>query len=368
MLTWRAAGAFALLALLNAKLTTCRSPGEAGKGPSPSPEATANVDLAGVDTSELTAREKREWSGYVGELLAPCADQPVSIAQCVKEARDCKACLPAARFLVKRVQRGNARSQVEAAFRSRFAADQVKSVDLGDSPSMGPADAPVTIVEWADFECPFCGRAAPELDKLVKEYPGKIRLVFKNYPLSMHPHSEDAARAAMAAGKQGKFWEMHHALFQNQAKGLDKQEIERLARGVGLDMKKFKADWESEAIADRVSKDRKQGDKMELDGTPLIFIDGRRFNLEQFDLGEDLTDWIKLEVQLKTGAAAEPVPVKEDWPMPSEGEGEAGEAPAPSASIAAPPASVPAPPSAKPAPSAKPPPAPAPAKAPEKHP
>ncbi len=324
MLTWRAAGAFALLALLNSRLTTCRSPGEAGKGPSPSPEATTNVDLAGVDTADLTAREKREWSGYVSELLAPCPDQPVSIAQCVKESRQCKACLPAAQFLVKRVQRGNARAQVEAAFRTRFAADQVKQIDLGNSPSMGAANAPVTIVEWADFECPFCGRAAPALDKLIKEYPGKIRLIFKNYPLSMHPHSEDAARAAMAADKQGKFWEMHHALFQNQGTGLDKDEILRLAHGVGLDIKKFKADWESEAIADRVGEDRKQGDKMDLEGTPLIYIDGRRFNLEQFDLGDDLADWISLEVELKTGNKVAPVPVKEDWPVGA-GPGEGGE-------------------------------------------
>lgn len=351
MLTWRAAGAFALLALLNAKLTTCRSPGEAGKGPSPGAEAATEVELTGVDTSDLTAREKREWSGYVSELLAPCADQPVSIAQCVKESRDCKACLPAARFLAQRVQRGNARSQVEAAFRARFAADQVKPIDVTGSPSLGPADAPVTVVEWADFECPFCGRAAPELDKLVKAYPGQVRLVFKNYPLSMHPHSELAARAAMAAMKQGKFWEMHHALFENQAKGLDKDAIERLARGVGLDMKEFKADWESEAVADLVSKDRKQGDALELEGTPLIYINGRRFNLDLFDFGEDLAGWLKLEVALKTGKSVEPLPVKSDW-APASAEGGAAEASAPPASASAAPAG--------PAPSAKEPPGKAP--------
>jgi protein-disulfide isomerase len=307
MLTWRIAGALFSVALLN--FTTCRSPGEAGRGPSASSEPAASVDLPGIDTSSMTAREKHEWSGYVSELLAPCPDQPVSIAQCVREKRACNMCLPAAKFLEQRVQRGNARSQIEAAFRTRFAPDQVKHIELDDSPAKGPVDAPVTIVEWADFECPFCGRAAPLLDKIFAEYPGKIHFVYKNYPLSIHEHSEIAARAAMAARKQGKFWQMHDALFKNQATGLDKATILRLAQQVGLNMKQFQADWDSESVADAVLRDRKQGDKLGLDGTPLIYIDGRHFNLDEFDIGQDLESWVKLEVQIKTGKAVEPAPV-----------------------------------------------------------
>lgn len=309
MLTWRIVGALVSLALLN--FTTCRSPGEAGRGPSASSEP-ATVDLPGVDTSSMTAREKHEWSGYVSELLAPCPDQPVSIAQCVKEKRACNLCLPAAKFLKQRVQRGNARSQIEAAFRTRFAPDQVKHIELGNSPAKGPLDAPVTIVEWADFECPFCGHAAPLLDKIFAEYPGKIHFVFKNYPLSIHPNSESAARAAMAARKQGKFWQMHDALFKNQATGLDKATILRLAKQIGLNMKQFKSDWASEAVADAVLRDRKQGDKLGLDGTPLIYIDGRHFNLNEFSLGQDLEDWVKLEVQIKTAKAPKPEPAAHD--------------------------------------------------------
>jgi len=299
------------LALLNFKLTTCRSPGEAGKGPSPSPEATTLVALPGVDTSNLTAREKREWSSYVTELYSPCPDQPVNIAQCVKESRSCDLCLPAAKFLADRVRKGNARSQVESAFRTRFAPDQVKSVPTDNSPVKGPADAPVTIVEWADYECPFCGRAAPALDKLFKEFPDKIRLVFKNYPLSIHQNSEIAARAAVAAGKQGKFWQMHDALFKNQEKGLDKLTIEKLARDLGLDMKKFKADWQSEAVADVVARDRKEGDKLGLEGTPLIYINGRHFKLGQFDFGKDLDRWVQLEIKTRTGKSVKPAKVAE---------------------------------------------------------
>ena len=209
--------------------------------------------------------------------------------------------MPAAKFLVHRVTLGNSRSQVESAFRMRFAADQVKTVEEGDSPSKGPKDAPVSIVEWADFQCPYCGAAAPVLDKLMVQYPGNVRFVYKNYPLSSHEHSEGAARAAVAAGKQGKFWEMHDLLFQNQQTGLDRDELMKLEKQLGLDEKKFVADMDSEPVADNVNADRKQAQKLELRGTPMIYTNGRHFELEQFNVLEDLNDWVELEIEQRTG-------------------------------------------------------------------
>jgi protein-disulfide isomerase len=183
----------------------------------------------------------------------------------------------------------------------RFSPDSVKSVDEGDSPVKGAKDAPVAIVEWADFQCPYCGAAAPVLDKLVDEYPGSVRLVFKNYPLASHEHSEIAARGAVAAGKQGKFWELHHKLFETQATGLDRDVVVKLAKETGVEEKKFVADLDSEAVADAVNRDRKQAEKLELRGTPMIYINGRHFELEQFNLLEDVHDWIELEVEQRTG-------------------------------------------------------------------
>jgi protein-disulfide isomerase len=143
---------------------------------------------------------------------------------------------------------------------------------------------------------------------VVKKYPGKVQLVFKHFPLSSHEHAEMAARAAVAAAQQGKFWELHHALFANQTQ-LDEATIERLARELGLDEKQFNVDRKGEAAADRVTQDKKQAEKLGLRGTPLIYVNGRVFDLENFDLGEDLDDWIRLELQLRTGtpkAAPEP--------------------------------------------------------------
>lgn len=294
------------------KLTTCRSPGDAGKGPEASSEV-ANVELPGVPTSDLTVREKREWSGLVSELLAPCPDQPVDVAQCVKEARDCKSCTPAASFLVRMVRRGKTRSQIETAYKLRFGHDQVKQIPLGDSPAKGPASAPVTIVEWADFECPFCAATDPAFTKLLETHPRSVRLVFKNYPLSIHEHAEKAARAAMAADKQGKFWDLHALMFDATRKEvkLDEPTLTKLAKQAGLDMQRFTEDSASEAVADVVSRDRKQGNALDLKGTPLIYINGRHFDLDYFDIREDLLPWVELELELAgkpSNAKAPPAP------------------------------------------------------------
>jgi protein-disulfide isomerase len=340
MMTLRAAALFGLLALLGTKLTTCRSPGEAGGEASPGRSEPKDVNLPGVDTSALTGREKSEWSSLVSELLAPCADQPVSVAKCVSEARSCKACAPAARYLGEQVRRGRTRSQAEASYRARFSADKVKNVVLGDSPAKGPPDAPVLLVEFADFECPFCGAVKPVVDSLFEKFPGRVRLVFKHFPLPMHQNAEKAARAAVAAQKQGKFWEMHRELFDNQS-ALDAANIEQFAQKIGLNLEQFRKDRDSEAVADAVAKDRKQGESLDLQGTPSIFINGRLFpSSQEFD--QDIEEWISLEIELVTGTAAAPQPVASAPPAPS-----ASATPAASALLAAPSASSKAPVKAK---------------------
>jgi protein-disulfide isomerase len=339
MMTLRAALTFGLFALLGTKLTTCRSPGESGGDAAPGKTEVKDVNLPGVDTSALTAREKSEWSYLVSERLAPCADQPVSVAKCVSESRPCTACTPAARFLLDQVKAGRTRSQAETAYSARFSADKIKNVELQDSPSKGAPDAPVLIVEFADFECPFCGAVKPVVDSLFEKFPGKVRLVFKHFPLAMHQNAEKAARAAVAAQKQGKFWEMHGLLFENQ-QALDAANLEQLAAKAGLNLEQFKKDLASEVAADAVARDRKQGEALDLQGTPSIFINGRLFPTGQ-DFQQEIEAWVKLEIELTTGKASAAVPSAAPAPAP---------APAPSASVLAP-APVAAPsaaPSAKP--------------------
>jgi protein-disulfide isomerase len=302
MVSLRLAGAALTVALFNSQLTTCRSPGEGGSEAAPARTEVKDVTLNGVDTSALTGREKGDWSRYVSELLSPCPDQPVSLSQCVLENRSCKQCLPAASYLVKQVQRGRTRTQVEAAYRARFSPDAIKNIELDDSPVKGPAGAPVLLVEFADFECPACGAARPVLDELYKRYEGQMRFAFKNFPLAIHQYAEKAARAGFAAHKQNKFWEMHAVLFDNQQQ-LEQSSVEGYAKSIGLDMPKFLQDRDSEAAADFVGRDRKEGEHLELTGTPSLFINGRKFeNTGEFK--EDIDDWVALEIRLNGGTPA----------------------------------------------------------------
>src|SRR5690606_4627384 len=118
----------------------------------------------------------------------------------------------------------------------------------------GSPNAPITIVEFADFECGMCRMASGPIDEFVTANDD-VRLVFKNFPLGGHEHAEEAARAAMAADLQGKFWEMHHAIFAAQA--LTDTALVQMASDLKLDVEKFKKDLSSEAIADAVARDRK---------------------------------------------------------------------------------------------------------------
>jgi protein-disulfide isomerase len=273
--------------------------------------------LPGVDTSSLTPREKREWEGYVANLLAPCVEHSVSLAQCIEEKRDCAACTPAAELVAEQVRRGQPRTHVEGAFRTRFAPDTVREVPIDGSPTKGPADAPVTIVEFADFTCGVCAATAPLIDRVQRSFPDHVRVAFKTYPLSSHHGSEDAARAAIAAGAQNEFWRMHDLMFVNPALIHSNTGILQLAAELGLDREKFLADWESETTTNAIQRDLALGDAVGLTGTPMVFVNGRHVDLEYFSLFDDLQNWVRVEVFLTTGQWVEPVdlPDTEAWPL-----------------------------------------------------
>src|SRR6185436_14542849 len=111
---------------------------------------------------------------------------------------------------------------------------------VGDAPLKGAKGAKVTIVEWSDFQCPFCSRVEPTIDQVVKTWPADVRVAFKQLPLPFHNNAHLAAEAALAAKEQGKFWEMHGILFKNQ-QALERPNLEKYAQELGLDMSKFKA-------------------------------------------------------------------------------------------------------------------------------
>lgn len=253
---------------------------------SPSPQASAvteevkDVVLAGVDISAMTPRERHEWSRAVGEAIAPCPNVPVSVAQCVQEKRDCGTCIQAAKWIAHAVRGGVSADQIRRAYKERFDPSGVKALPVDESPTQGPGEAPVTIVEFADFECPHCREAVPLVDAVLAAHPGKVRLVYKSYTLTFHTRGEPAARAAFAAGDQGKFWEMEHLLFERQ-EHLEDADLERYAKMIKLDLPKWKADMQSAAVGARIAHDRQLGEALKLKGTPTIYVNGREFDVEE---------------------------------------------------------------------------------------
>ncbi len=168
---------------------------------------------------------------------------------------------------------------------------QVKKIDVPDySPVKGPKAAKVTIVEWSDFQCPFCNRAAGTVKQISETYGKDVRVVFRHQPLSFHQNATPAAKAAMAAHKQGKFWEMHDKLFEVY-NALSPEKYEQFAKELGLDMAKFKKDMEDPAIAEQIQKDSREGGQVGANGTPTFFVNGRKLEGAQpFDAFKAVID------------------------------------------------------------------------------
>jgi protein-disulfide isomerase len=147
-----------------------------------------------------------------------------------------------------------------------------------DDHASGVKNAAVTLVEYGDYQCPHCGRAYPIVKAIQKRLGKKLRFVFRNMPLSeVHPQAELAAEAAEAAGAQGRFWEMHDGLFENQ-QSLGPGLVATLAEQLGLDMKRFQDDVEKRRFKERVRSDFMGGVRSGVAGTPTFFINGERFD------------------------------------------------------------------------------------------
>jgi len=140
----------------------------------------------------------------------------------------------------------------------------------------GSPDARVTLVQYADFECPFCGRAFPELKRVLHDLGRSVRFVFRHFPMGeQHPHAQSAAEVAEAAGTQGKFWEMHDLLFQRQG-ALDDGHLLGYVRELGLDAERVERELERQVHRARVRDDIESGLRSGVSGTPMFFINGRR--------------------------------------------------------------------------------------------
>lgn len=193
----------------------------------------------------------------------------------------------------KRAESEKAEAQGEAQKLENQFKNPVK-IDITGAPVRGKDSAKVTIVEFSDFQCPYCSRGKSVMEEVLKAYPNDVKVAFKHYPLPFHPQAKPAAKAAIAAQKQGKFWEMHDKLFENQS-NLTEDAFLGYAKDLGLDIEKFKKDMADPATDKVIEENTALGQQNGVQGTPGFFVGGVQVSgARPFDYFKMLIDrWLK---------------------------------------------------------------------------
>ena len=251
--------------------------------------ATLRQDQA-LGYERMTGQEADTLVRLLLRIATPC-DGVRSVAdELTAPAPACPRAQGAARFAARRLMEGYGADDVESQVVRRYRETEAVTIDVEDAPVLGPAEAPVTVVLFSDFECPHCRRASEIVEGLQQENPERIRLIYKHFPLDSHAMAMSAARAAVAAQAQGKFWEFHDQVYQNQddiGPGL----YVRVATELQMDLDRFESERISQESATRVQRDKLEGQRIGVEATPTIFVNGRRFQ----DGVESLEAWIEEE-------------------------------------------------------------------------
>jgi len=253
--------------------------------PAPSPDAWKTSEMLGdVDLSSLTPVQKKAALKILREEDCSC-QCGMKTAECIMKDTNCSYSRTIAKIAIQGVKDGKSLMEISKlmdaspkAHRPKVLEAPVK-IPVDGAPVRGPADARITLVEFSDFECPFCSVAVKQVDTLMAAYPKDVKLIYKQFPLSMHPHAQFAAEASLAAREQGKFWEMYDVLFKNYRR-LSRENVMIWAKEIGLDVNKFKADLDSRKYKAVVDKDVADGETAGVYGTPSFYINGKQYNGE----------------------------------------------------------------------------------------
>jgi protein-disulfide isomerase len=297
-LVWFPVRALVVVALLSSP-ACAKTPPEAQSAPAASsatPAAATAQDQAlppGIDASKLDDFQKKVFFRIINSEPSICGQAQSLIASAKSTTSGCHRSFNAIRYVGKLVEQGFTDSEVSESIGKRYRGTDVKKIDVSEAPMKGNPAAKVTLVEFADYECPHCKRLQPVLRQLVDEFHNDVKVYFKHYPLPQHTNARRAAEAAVAANKQGKFWVFQDKLWDKQDE-LSPAVIEKLAKDSGLDVAKFRADLDSPAVKDRVQKDRSEGEALGLQATPTVYIDGREYT-DPKDT-ESFREWIKEEL------------------------------------------------------------------------
>jgi protein-disulfide isomerase len=237
--------------------------------------------LPGVDFSGLTKPQRDAVLAVI--RTEPCAcGCDMKVAECRTKDPQCAFSRRLAAFAIRTASAGKSEKVIRAEL-DKYAEqpppllDEPVKLSIGEAPFKGPADAKVTIVEFSDFQCPYCAKAAIEAAQVVQKFPKDVRLVFKQFPLDDHSQAALAAEASLAAQAQGKFWPLHDKMYAN-FRQINRARIFAWATEAGLDMKRFQADLDSHKYAARVHAEEQEGEAAGVGGTPTFFINGKKFN------------------------------------------------------------------------------------------
>ncbi len=237
-------------------------------------------DLPGLDTTGLNAAALANLDLLLGEGPCPCdRSARTNMKQCV-QAQSCPAATDLARFAIAKLKAGMGMEEVREALIKKYMDDHITfEFDLRGTPAKGAKKPKVVIVEFADFECPHCAAMRSVLTDVVKAFPKQVSLHFKQFPLQHHEYSLVAARASLAAHKQGRFWQMHDMIFANQG-SLEDDSFKNFAAELGLNLKQFETDLKSDEVGQRIQNDLKEGQEG-VHSTPTLFINGKYYHGEK---------------------------------------------------------------------------------------
>jgi protein-disulfide isomerase len=251
----------------------------------PSPDAWKTSEtLNDVDLSGLTPVQKKAVLKIVREQDCSC-QCGMKTAECIMKDSNCSYSRTIAKIAIQGVKDGKSLIEISKLMDASPKAHRPKlleapiNIAVDGAPVKGPADARITLVEFSDFECPYCSAAEKQVDIVMAAYPKDVKLIYKQFPLSMHPHAQMAAEASLAARDQGKFWEMYDVLFKNYRR-LSNDNILIWAKEIGLNMDKFKTDLVSGKYKAVVAKDLADGEAAGVYGTPAFYINGKQYNGE----------------------------------------------------------------------------------------
>ncbi len=248
--------------------------------PAPAPAQATNWKTADVlpfiDFSGLSPAQKTATLKLLRDYDCTCGCN-MKVAECRVVDPSCAYSRGLANAIVDAIKHGKSEKDAIAAAKAWQLQpppllESPVTIPTAGSPWIGPQNAKITLVEFSDFQCPYCAAAVPEIRAILKAYPTQVKLIFKEFPLEIHAQSDLAAAAAVAAHKQGKFWAMHDAMYAHP-EDLTRKALMAMAKKSGLDMDRFETDLDSTEVRETVVRDVQDGDRAGVEGTPTIFCE-----------------------------------------------------------------------------------------------